>query len=284
MEASYHFTQHPLHLLDDLLATLSPGENSTNSINTIQDDNDESSQNNVAGSTMAMAEAKQDLVLRAADELFGSSLLENALALLDEQEQYQRNHCKKSGDNDDIPPMVPVIRMIRAKKSGRMAILVRKQRKKSSTSSGYKSKYAQGNSSSQTNTNNDKDGEKQHILDDYYLCLLGRGQIDRRALFANENGRSSKIHRQGAHCTCRSFFQNIKGGSRYNSSSKSNETSSSIPSSSCSSNVVVCKHLLAAILMPHLLPWSSKTGVVGDDYEIVEDRRFAKLVMRASIG
>mmetsp|Transcript_6611 Transcript_6611/g.11778 ORF Transcript_6611/g.11778 Transcript_6611/m.11778 type:complete len:279 (+) Transcript_6611:238-1074(+) len=274
-----HQLSHPFHLLDDLLASLSPGDTATAPVDQeVQDqNNDKSSPNAVAtdAAAMAMAEVNQDVVLRAACDLFGNnmSLLENALALLDEQKQYQSNHCTEI-DNDQTTPMtvpVIVIRKIRARRSGREAILVRKQRKKSS--SGHKSKSADGISSSQVNKN-DKDGKKQNIADDYYLCLLGRDRIDRRALLTNNHG-WAKIHRQGAHCTCRSFFQNIKGGSR-SSSAKSSEVS--LPS--CS-NVVVCKHLLAAIIMPHLLPWS-KTGGIED--EIVDDREFAKLIMRASIG
>jgi len=229
----------------------------------VQDSNDISSSN-----AMAMTEAKHDVVLKAADELFGISLVENSLALLDEQDQYERNQCEET-IHDNTPKTVPVIRKIRAKRSGREVILVRKQRKKSSAAN--KSKFADSHISSQVM--NTKTNEDENVMDEYYLCLLGRDQIDRRALLTNKHG-WRKIQRQGAHCTCRSFFQNIKGGSR-SSSAKNSETS--IPSWA---NIVVCKHLLAAILMPHLLPWS-RTGVVHED---VDDKEFAKLVMRASIG
>lgn len=275
MKGSQQFTQHPLHLLDDLLASLPSPEKSTRATDQSQNSDGESSSNPTpTDAAIAMTEAKHDVVLKAADELFGNnmSLLENSLALLDEQEQYETIQCEESR-GEDTSSTAPVIRKIRAKRSKREAILIRKQRKKS-TSSAKKSKLADSQVSLQvTDTNNNKNEKNQHVMDDYYLCLLGKDQISRRALLTNKHG-WSKIQRQGAHCTCRSFFQNIKGGSR-STSAKNSEAS--IPP--CS-NVVVCKHLLAAILMPHLLPWS-RTSVVHED---VDDREFAKLVMRASIG
>ena len=253
---------HPLHILDDLLNSLPMGELSAASVDEIQDENQQSVARSAA---MAMAEEKRDLVLRAADGLFGTnmSLLENALALLDEHEQSQRNNCEEIDSDNTHYPTVPVIRKVRAKRSGREAILIRKQRKRPSN----KSNAAVIGSSCQL-TVNDKVEGRQHIMNDYYLCLLGRDRTDRRAQLTSTAG-CSRIYRHGAHCTCRSFFQNIKGVSRSSSTSKP----------SCS-NGGVCKHLLATILMPHLLPWS-RTGVVS---EIVDDRKFAKLIMGASVG
>lgn len=261
---------YPLHVLDDLLASLAPSGAATND-SEVRDENDESSPNNrcianAMATDAAMAEDNRDLVLRAACDLFGNniSLLENALALLDEQRQYHNSRSNRSDiDNDQSTPMTAlVIRKIRARRSGRTAFLVRKQRRK--LSSGDSSKSG-GNAQSKGNKN-DHHGEKQKVLDEYYLCLVGKHQIDRGALLPNRHGWAA-TYRQGAHCTCRSFFQNIiKGEAK---------------SQSACSNVVVCKHLLAVILMPYLLP-CSKTGGVED--EAVDDQEFARLVMRASIG
>jgi len=269
---------HPLHLLDDLLASLSPCISATAPRHD-QNHSGDSFKSNDGGAdaALALAEAKQDVVLRAAGELFGNniSLLENSLTLLDEQEQYQKNQSNEIDHNSQSTAMtsMPVIRKIQAKRSGREVILVRKQRKKAAQGR----RKSKGDISSQLNEN-DKEGKKQNIMDDYYLCLLGRDQIERRSSFTR-NRKGGRVYRQGAHCTCRSFFQNIKGGSRSSSSTKSS-SEASMPN--CS-NVVVCKHLLAAVLMPHMLPWS-KSGGVDMEVEVVDDRYFAKLIMRASIG
>lgn len=276
---------HPLHLLDDLLASLSPSKASvveegapTIGKNQDEDGDDPDAIAAEGDASTSLAEAKQDVVLKAAGDLFCNniSLLENALSLLDEQEQCQTSNITRGGDN--APPAIPVIRKIRARCSGREVILVRKQRKKSAGQA-YKAKFADNTAtSSQVNDAKEGDKQQQNIMDDYYLCLLGRDQIDRRALFTNNDNHGwAKIQRRGMHCTCRSFFQNMKGGSRSSSSSKANE-----PTSFTTDDVVVCKHLLAAILMPHLLPWSSK--ICGVEGEVVDDREFAKLVMHASIG
>ena len=256
-----------MHLLDDLLASLSSGESGPGAPLDERQQNDASSPNIAPSDAAALGEAKQDAVLRAACDLFANnmSLLENALALLDEQEQYQRN-CAESSNNDDAQSAMPVLRRIRARRSGREAILVRKQRKKSSSRRRSKSGDAK--------MEEDTAETKPKQLDEYYLCLLGREQIDRRASQASNCG-WARMHRKGMHCTCRSFFQNIKGGSR-SSSSKSHE----LPSAPTCTDIVVCKHLLAAMLMPHLLPWSGS----GVTEEIVDDKEFAKLVVRASIG
>ena len=272
-------THHPLHLLDDLLTSITTTslncKHNTNDIDSTKDTN-----NNVeedGNSISLLAETKQDLVLRAANELFGNnmSLLENALALLDEQEQYQRDHVSGNTNNKmeiddsvDTTPLLPVIRKIKAKRSGRTAILVRKTRKKSS----YKSKSNNNNSSTSpsshqvhSNTNEEKK-QSAAATDDYYLCLMGREKIDRRAVMNNNNNNNissssavwCKVQRQGAHCTCRSFSQNIKGGNSRSSSSSSSpkRNNDSSTQSAVNSNAVVCKHLLAAILLPHMLPWS----------------------------
>lgn len=312
-------TLHPLHLLDDLLASLSACGHSTdgNLCDNIQDQNEdekESSPNHddstattdatAAALALAHAEAKQDVVLKAASDLFANhiSLLENSLALLDEQQQYQDSLPKENEGNfheDNLAPVsAPVIRRIRAKRSGREAILIRKQRKKSRP--GRKSRSSADNSNNSqlpmNNTTTDKKNDivtkqHQHPMEEYYLCLLGRERFNnpsRRTLFSNNNhptnGYQNRVYRTGAHCTCRSFFQNIKGGNNNRSSlstkrSDNTETTNFVVSSKADT-AVVCKHLLAAILMPHLLPWSNKPM----EEEIVEDKEFAKLVMRASIG
>ena len=215
-------------------------------------------------------------VLRVANELFGNniSLLENSLALLEEQEQYQNN----DGNNDDNGfTTIPPIRTIRARRSGRVAVLVRKQQKKKSRSS--------------------QSGKDKHIniTDDYYLCLLGRDKLtidSTHSAIRTSQGTylCTPQHRIGMHCTCRSFFHNVKGvgtaaaaggSGRYKSNDERSPSRSNSSSSSNSNNTnIVCKHLLAVILMPHLLPWR-KDGVEED---IVDDKMFAKLVMKASVG
>jgi len=290
-------THHPLHLLDDLLTSITTTSSNckhTQNTNDIDGTKDTNNNENVEDdNTISLAaEAKQDLVLRAANELFGNnmSLLENALALLDEQEQYQRDHGNKNNKmdiDDNTTQPLPVIRRIRAKRSGRTAVLVRKTRKKSS----YKSKSNNTSPSHQVHTNtNEEKKPSVSTTDEYYLCLMGREKIDRRTVMSNNNdGTTSssgvwcKVQRQGAHCTCRSFSQNIKGGnSRSSSSSSPKRNNDSSTQSVMNSNAVVCKHLLAAILLPHMLPWS-KSGCELED-EIVDDREFAKLISKASIG
>ena len=297
-------THHPLHLLDDLLTSITTTSSNckhtqnTNDIDGTKDTNNNNIVEDADNSISLLAETKQDLVLRAANELFGNnmSLLENALALLDEQEQYQRDHASVGNTNsnmdidDNATPPLPVIRRIKAKRSGRTAILVRKTRKKPT----YKSKSANNSSPSSHqvygNTNEEKKQSVATTTDEYYLCLMGREKNDRRTVMNhNNNGISSssgvwcKVQRQGAHCTCRSFSQNIKGGnSRSSSSSSPKRNNDSSTQLVMNSNAVVCKHLLAAILLPHMLPWN-KSGCELED-EIVDDREFAKLISKASIG
>lgn len=291
MKGFPQLTGHPLHLLDDLLASLPPGKFTTEvpPVHQNQDINSEppSNNGNTAEGTTATAETRQDLILRAACDLFGEnnmSLLENSLALLDEQDRYNTNHGKEAGSVDETAG--PVIRKVRARRSGRSAILVRKQRKKSSSSAKSMHSGTNNNPSSQMDARDNDGKKKPNIADDYYLCLLGRDRIDRRAaLLAKNNNRNgwARVRRRGIHCTCRSFFQNMKvgGGGRSSSSSQANDAVSSKPARPDDYDVVVCKHLLAAILMPHMLPWSGAGGV---EEEVVDDREFAKLVMRASIG
>ncbi len=45
-----------------------------------------------------------------------------------------------------------------------------------------------------------------------------------------------------------------------------------------------CKHLLAAVIMPHMFPWSMPGGGGVDDVEVANNGKFARLVARASIG
>ena len=289
-------TLHPLHLLDDLLESISSEVRGGNSVQ-LQDD--ETSLKNRDAATdvdmLSMAEAKQDLVLRAADELFcnNMTLLENALALIDEQEQY----CKEigNGDTSNNPTLFPVIRKIRAKRSGRTAILVRKQRKNNKSLYKKSKSAVDNNSDTSSQVNNSK--KKQKVADEYYLCIMGKDKLlDQRSLLNsnNDSGGWGKIQRRGAHCTCRAFSQNIKGGnngrssqSQSSSSAKGSSNSRNEAGTAHSSNAVVCKHLLAAILIPHMLPWSdNETDSCGGgmEDEIVDDKEFAKLIMRASIG
>mmetsp|Transcript_15955 Transcript_15955/g.34408 ORF Transcript_15955/g.34408 Transcript_15955/m.34408 type:complete len:329 (-) Transcript_15955:177-1163(-) len=320
---------HPLHLLDDLLASLAPLNNSDTTAppinNKVQNqrngkslsqNNKNAAINNAAGidASIASAVINQDIILRAACDLFGSNnynmtLLENALALIDEQKQYQTSIGNNDDDDDDdrqndddAPMKIPVIRRIRARRSGRTAILVRKKQRKKSSSSVGNNKSSKFADISRANKKNDNDGgennPKNYGFHYYYLCLLGRDRIDRRAMMMmmmmspprSSRGRRANIYRRvGAHCTCQSFFQNIKGGggggrslSSTSSSLSAKSSEALVPTSpSCSNNVVVCKHLLAAILAPHLLPWSENGGM---EYEVVDDREFAKLIMRTSIG
>mmetsp|Transcript_16032 Transcript_16032/g.33533 ORF Transcript_16032/g.33533 Transcript_16032/m.33533 type:complete len:255 (-) Transcript_16032:144-908(-) len=243
---------NPLHLLDDFLATLPTGFPTVTPNKSKGGDND-------PNSSSAEAETEHDLVLRAAGELLENhgSLLESALLLLEDQEKYQ-SEKKHAGDpNDDS--MNPVIRKIRARRSGRVAFLVRKrQRKKASTPE-----------------RGDNDIEKrQSISEHYYLCLLGCHRSNIHAVIRGD--KSGRIYRQGAHCTCRSFFQRIKGDgktfSRSRNSAAGVEEVEPLPES------VACKHLIALILIPHLLPWRK----IGVDEEIVDDRVFAKMAMKAT--
>lgn len=216
---------NPLHLLEDFLASL-PSINAPDSSAQLETGD--------AGDSASAYETHHDLSLRVAADLFGHnmSLLENSLALLEEHEQNQR---EKQSQN--VANMSPIIRIVRAERSGRQAILIRKQRKGKRTSIGC----------------NDK-----QVENDLYLCLLGKERTD--ALH--------QVHRRGMHCTCRSFLNNIKGGGRKGSVGDATISQS-----------IICKHLLALILMPHLMPWSKR----GADVEVLEDRVFAKLIASCQI-
>jgi hypothetical protein len=228
-----------LHLLDDFLSSLPSIPPSPTSEESINDESDIKRPD----STSSQHERHNDLVLRVVADLFGNnaSLLENALVLLEEHEQSQKE-ARSAGNDENIKP---IIRTIRAKRSCRQAVFIRKQRKSKRNSYG-------GNETPQDTKKNEAE---------FYLCLLGRDKVSAR----------NRVHRRGMHCTCRSFLQNIKGG-------RSGKNSSETSSSSCQN--IACKHLLAVILMPHLLPWNEKVV----DVETLEDREFAKLVARASIG
>mmetsp|Transcript_2357 Transcript_2357/g.3847 ORF Transcript_2357/g.3847 Transcript_2357/m.3847 type:complete len:292 (+) Transcript_2357:201-1076(+) len=284
----YQLPNNPLKLLDDYLFSLSSEiiNNGQDTDNDAADTNnpDSEQQDNIAAITSssqstpskrsAQAEQLHNSVLRVAAELFGNniSLLENSLALLEEQEQYQNNDDNNNNNNSSSSSseITPPIRTIRAKRSGRVAVLVRKQRKNSRAS----------NQNYQSN---------KQIIDDYYLCLLGR---DRVTIGNNNAFKTSKgtylctpQHRIGMNCTCRSFFHNIKGsggnGGRFKSNGdRSPPRTASSYSSNGNINNIVCKHLLAVILMPHLLPWRSQSV----EEDVVDDKLFTKLVMRASIG
>eukprot|EP00984_Skeletonema_dohrnii_P004796 scaffold1681_cov113-Skeletonema_dohrnii-CCMP3373.AAC.5 len=288
----YQLPNNPLKLLDDYLSSI-PSANGQSTAEADVDNPDSDQQDADATispsssqlpSTInhsAQAEQLHNSVLRVAAELFGNnmSLLENSLALLEEQEQYQNNKNNDDDDNNNnasSSAIIPPIRTIRAHRSGRVAVLVRKQRKKSRAS------------------NQQQHQSDKQIIDDYYLCLLGRDRvtIDNNNSFKTSKGTylCTPHHRIGMHCTCRSFFHNIKGsgsggsgGGRFKSNgerSPSGKASSSYSSSSGGNNNVVCKHLLAVILMPHLLPWRSQSV----EEDVVDDKLFTKLVMRASIG
>jgi len=236
MEAQHAVPDNPLHLLDDFLSSLPPIAPLSNLETDARDPESHS-----LDSSPRRHEKRHDLTLRVAAELFGNniSLLENALSLLEEQEQSQNG------------AQSPIIWTIRAKRSGRDAILIRKQRKNKTLN------FRGGDETSETDkrTNNE--------MNQFYLCLLGR----------DRDNTWNRMQRWGVHCTCRSFFQNLKGGR-----SNKGSTSDGMASSNC--QTIVCKHLLAVILMPHLLPWSEK----GVKIEVVDDRQFAKVVSRASIG
>ena len=281
----YQRPNNPLKLLDDYLSSIS-SPTSTN-IQGERTDNDDSDAiindaTAVADATITSSSSPEiaeeqhqqqhlhNSVLRAANELFGNNitLLENSLALLEEQEEYQNND---GNDGNDVTTIAP-IRTIRARRSGRVAVLVRKQQKKKSRSS--------------------QSGKDKHSTDDYYLCLLGRDKLtfdSTHSAIRTSQGTylCTPQHRIGMHCTCRSFFHNVKGvgtvggSGRYKSNDERSPTRSNSSSSSNSNKSnIVCKHLLAVILMPHLLPWR-KDGVEED---IVDDKMFAKLVMKASVG
>ena len=243
-------TNHPLNLLDDFLSSLPP----------LGDVADEKAHDD---ETLTR---RQDLVLRVADELLGydhrgggggkgGTLLENALALLDDNRGRSQSQVVVGDDGTSA-----TIRRIRAKRSGREAILFRKQH-------GSKTKAALAPSSSA-----ELPSESGKIIhDEYYLCLIPRhgfGGIDWGAGI-----------RGGAHCTCRSFFQNIITGGGHGGRRHCHQ----IPLSSSANAVVTCKHVLAAKLMPHLLLFGSDGNFL-DDVEIVDDRLFAMLLMRASMG
>ena len=275
---NYQIPDNPLRLLDDYLSSISPTKIGMKRTEADKDNNmdisDSENQDTAAPTNPSSfanngdakeAEQLHNSVLRVAAELFGNniSLLENSLALLEEQEQYQNNDNNNNTNRDLSPMIIPPIRTIRARRSKRVAVLVRKQRKKSRAS----------------NPNQN--------LDNYYLCLLGRNRviIDNSNAYKTSNGTClcTPQHRIGMHCTCRSFFHNIKGsGSASDKSGRSpiGKASYNNNSSGGGNNSIVCKHLLAVILMPHLLPWRTQ-GVVED---VVDDKVFTKLVMKASIG
>lgn len=253
---------HPLQLLDDFLASLPPLSLSSSAIDDVNSktlDDDEK------------MTRRQDLVLRVADELLGydcssggsagydrgSTLLENALALLD-----NKLAQSQAIGNDGKP--VAWIRRIRAKRSGREAILFRKQRGSKTTTI------------ISSSAEHPIDSNGNIVPDEYYLCLLPRLR-NRRGF---ECGSGIVDIRGGVHCTCRSFFQNVLGGrhgGRRHCQSRHVQISSSLNA------VVTCKHILAAKLMPHLL-LSGSDGTDENEFETVDDRLFAKLLSQASIG
>ena len=175
------------------------------------------------------------------------TLLENSLGLLEEQEQSQREMLQSTATTSNtLREGQTIIRTIRAKRSGMQVVLVRKQRKGKRNSN-------QGNNDP-TNDN------------DYYLVLPGKDRTDAY----------NQVHRRGMHCTCRSFLNNIKGGGRKNSNNHAAATTDNVAFFSQS---IICKHLLAVILMPHLMPWRMD----GVGVEVLEDRKFAKLVASCQV-
>jgi hypothetical protein len=222
---------NPLHLLDDFLTALPPVDPSAGPSETESRNNDDESPGT------SLHEIHHDLTLRVAADLFGHNVtLENALALLEEEEQCQREKMVPRSDGQTPH----IIRTVRAKRSGRQMVLIKKARKGKRNSSGG---------------NEQKDS-------DYYFILLGKVRVD--ALH--------QVHRRSMHCTCRSFLNNIKGGGRKSNGGAGDSCLST-------SQNIICKHLLAVILMPHLMPWS-KSGV---NVEVLEDKEFAKLIASCQI-
>jgi hypothetical protein len=287
---------NPLHLLDDFLTALSSCQPASASANASTEDSEPIISTNCESATTCTTmppmtspstqhEQHHDLTLRVAFDLFGnhSSLLENALTLLEGQEQYQselnsNNSTINNADNCNVEGDIPIIRKIQARRSGREAILIRKQRTKSTNRKSW---------DNATTSAIDNGMKKEDIMHDYYLCLLGRDRPSPRPFTRtqlNDNNYCNvKLQRRGIHCTCRSFFQNITGGrapSKHNNNNNNSSSSNHSTNSIGKDESIICKHILAAILMPQLLPWSEK----GVDVDIVEDRMFAKMVMRASIG
>lgn len=222
---------NPLHLLDDFLASLPSVKLSETPIEEAHSDRNDAQ----TFETSPRHDIHHDLVLRVAADLFESNmnLLENALGLLEEQEQRQREM-----QSADAQEGHTIIRTVRAKRSGMQTVLVQKQRK---------------------GKRNSNSGDDQTNDNDHYLVLLGRDRTDAY----------NQVHRRGMHCTCRSFLNNINGGGR-----KSNAAAEMI-----SNQNIICKHLLAVILMPYLMPWR-KDGV---DVEVLDDKEFAKLIASCPI-
>ena len=242
---------HPLHLLDSFLASLQPLHVSSSSSNEEYD--------KTLDADVSLTR-RQDLVLRVADELLGydhrsggggGTLLENALALLDNKGGVLQSQAV----GNDGPPAS--IRRIRAKRSGREAILFRKQHHGSKT---------KALSSSLSTV----------MQDEYYLCIIPKMRNWRGVI----GGKGSGGIRSGAHCTCRSFSQNIlSGGHGGRRHSRHVQISPSLYP------VVTCKHILAAKLMPHLLLHSDSDGSdSNNNFELVDDRLFARLLAGSSIG
>ena len=288
--------------------------------------------------------SKQDVVLRASDFLF-PTIIDNALSLLDEQARYEEetfaqqqqqqqqqtesslafdNYCQPTTKTEAMM----MIRRIRAASSGREVILVRKQ-SSSSSSIGSKirtnpKKVVTGNNSADNNNNksfNDFNEYDKCIMDEYYLCLLGkknkvtgttipssqhkRKKRQHHLLLQNAETSTSSSHSSSTsyyrlnkcqkqqqqqfqlqdssstttppphYCSCRSYFQNMKGMNDKDTSMEERG------GGECEG--VVCKHLLAILLMPHLPPWSNVVGG-GMKVETVNDKVFARLVSYASIG
>ena len=349
----------PLQLLDDLLASLSSASSSSSSssssspsakIQSVVDSDDGTPRPDntnivesgndavVALTTTNDVMSKQDVVLRASDFLF-PTIIDNALSLLDEQARYeedepyaqqQQTESSLAFDNYCQPSTtraMMMIRRIRAASSGREVILVRKQ-SSSSSSIGSKirtnpKKVVTGNNSADNNNNksfNDFNEYDKCIMDEYYLCLLGkknketgttipssqhkRKKRQHHLLLQNAETSTSSSHSSSTsyyrlnkcqkqqlqqcqlqdscstttppphYCSCRSYFQNMKGMNDKNTSMEERG------GGECEG--VVCKHLLAILLMPHLPPWGNVGG--GMKVETVNDKVFARLVSYASIG
>ena len=274
MTARHQEASHPLHLLDDLLASLTSRE--------VPHEPAAATPRGalVAEATTGHDERREDLILRAADDLFGphASLLENALALLDEHRSSRRGVDVVGeggrGTSRTAPPAM--IRRIRARRSGREAVLVRRGR----ASSGRK------RAPRRPDDEEEEDGKRRPdaAAEEHYLCLLGREERDRGASRASGGGGGRTPprvrRRRGMHCTCRAFFQNVGGGGGIGGGGGASPVGRGGPRGvpGSSPDAVVCKHLLAAILLPHLLP-------AGDaEAEIVDDRDFAWWLARASVG
>jgi len=155
----------------------------------------------------------------------GTSLLDAALEILDQAPSpfHQQNHHEEGDGSASAPSSSSSpVRLIIAKHSQRKIIIVQGSSKSTSQSS------------SGENSANTSAGITE------YMCLMGQRYHSSRTTTCNSGTatatHSSSSHlnfamgRMGYHCSCRSFFEKMRGGDRF----------------------AVCKHLLATRLAPFL--------------------------------